>query len=526
MQIYIPFLFFIINFEEKYEKMKLHYSILTACIAALGFGSLSAEKLVLLHTNDTHSQIDPADNGLGGILRRKAVIDSVRGVNPNVLLIDAGDAVQGTLYFTLYGGEVEMKAMNELGYDLAILGNHDFDNGIQALAENLRHSKATWITSNYDIKGSALEGLLQPYIIKEVAGKRIAFMGINLNPEGMISTRNYPGVTYNDAIKAANATAWTLRHHHLADVVVAITHIGYDDPSYPDDVELARNSEDIDIIIGGHSHTTINPVNGTVSHMVPNLNGKFVLVTQTGSRGVNIGEITIDLDSLPTTTDDTLSVEYKLIPVDSRLDNRLDKHTAEVISPYKSRVDSLFALKVAKSNVLLTKQRLANLFGDMVMKRGQELVGKKEHIDLGLINNGGIRNAMPEGDISEAHVMMTLPFDNRVRVIRVKGSDLEKTFNKMLERDINGVSGNVEIITDRSGKKCEKILIDNKPIDPDRDYMLSTIDYLADGGDYLVWLKNGETVATSPNILYKDINELLRSHRGKLDPPSLPRVHP
>ncbi len=506
--------------------MKLRHIIFAAVIAATGFGSLSAEKLVLLHTNDTHSQIDPASNGLGGVLRRKAVIDSVRGVNPNVLLVDAGDAVQGTLYFSLYGGEVEMKAMNALGYDLAILGNHDFDNGIKALAKNISKSDAAWITSNYDIKGSALEGLLQPYVVKEVAGKKVAFMGINLNPDGMISARNYPGVTYNDAIKAANATAWTLRHHHFADVVVAITHIGYDDPTYVDDVELAKNSEDIDIIIGGHSHTTVNPANGTVSHLVPNLNGKLVLVAQTGSRGVNIGEITIDLDSIPGAGGSNLAVEYRLIPVDSRLDDRLDKQTAEMLAPYKSRVDSLFSLKVAKSKVPLTKQRLANLFGDLVMKRGQELVGSKERVDLGLINNGGIRNTMPEGDISEAHVMMTLPFDNRVRVIRVKGSDLEKTFNKMLERDINGVSGNVEIITDPSGKKCEKILIDGRLIDHDREYLLSTIDYLADGGDYLVWLKNGETVASSPNILYADVNRLLRSSRGKLNPSAAPRVHP
>lgn len=501
--------------------MKLRIPIFAACVAALAFSSMQAEKLVLLHTNDTHSQIDPNENDLGGILRRKALVDSVKNANPNVLLIDAGDAVQGTLYFTLYGGEVEMKAMNALGYDLAILGNHDFDNGINALADNLRHSNAEWITSNYDIAGSALEGLLMPYSIKEIDGKRVAFMGINLNPEGMISARNYPGVVYNDVIKSANATAWCLRHHQLADLIVAITHIGYDDPSLPDDVELARNSENIDIIIGGHSHTTVNPADGSLAYMIPNLNGKEVLVAQTGSRGVNVGEIVIDLD----TTGSDLDVDYKLIPVDSRFDNRLDPATAQILAPYKSRVDSLFSLKVAKSKVPLTKQRLANLFGDLVMQRGQQLAGKGTHVDLGLINNGGIRNTMPQGDISEAHVMMTLPFDNRIRVIRISGSDLEKSLNKMLERDINGVSGNVEIITDASGRKAERILIDGKPLDPNREYNLSTIDYLADGGDYLVWLKNGKTIATSDVILYTDINRMLRAAKGKLNPSDTPRVH-
>lgn len=489
---------------------------MAACAGLLAAVQAQAEKLVILHTNDTHSQIDPDADGLGGVLRRKAVIDSVKSVNPNVLVVDAGDAVQGTLYFTLYGGEVEMKAMNALGYDLAILGNHDFDNGINALAENIKRSDATWITSNYDTKGSALEGLLEPYVIKEFDGKRVAFMGINLNPEGMISARNYPGVTYNDVLKAANATAWTLRHHHGADMVVAITHIGYDDPSLPDDLELARNSEDIDIIIGGHSHTKVDPSVPGITYMVPNLKGDDVLVTQTGWHGVSVGEIDIDLDSL--------TAAYRLIPVDKRLDDRLDPTTASILQPYKSRVDSLFSLKVAKSAVELNPQRLANLFGDLVMERGQQLAGKT-HVDLGLINNGGIRNAMPKGDISEAHMMMTLPFDNRVRVIKVKGADLQSSFNKMIERGINGVSGNVDITTNPEGTICESILIDGKPLDPNREYVLATIDYLADGGDYLVWLKNGHTIASSDKILYEDFNQMLRKRKGKLNPPAAPRVH-
>ena len=118
--------------------------------------SATGEKLVIVQTNDTHSQIDPTDKGLGGIERCKVVIDSIRSVNPNVLLIDAGDAVQGTLFFTLYGGEVEMKMMNALGYDYAILGNHDFDNGMAPLARNMKDSDAQWLTTNYDLTGSLI----------------------------------------------------------------------------------------------------------------------------------------------------------------------------------------------------------------------------------------------------------------------------------------------------------------------------------------------------------------------------------
>ena len=201
---------------------------LIICLAALAAAGLAAdaEKLVLLHTNDTHSQIDPTDKGLGGIQRRKVVVDSIRAAHPNVLLMDAGDAVQGTLFFTIYGGGVETQMMNALGYDYAIVGNHDFDNGVKALAENLKHSDVGWLTTNYNLDGSGLEPFFKPYAIREYGDKKIGIIGLNLNPKGMISEGNYDGVEYLDAIKAANATAWHLKHNEKVDMVVALTHVG------------------------------------------------------------------------------------------------------------------------------------------------------------------------------------------------------------------------------------------------------------------------------------------------------------
>lgn len=498
---------------------------LAAIVVAAGSGFASADKLVLLHTNDTHSQITPTENDLGGIMRRKVIVDSVRAEYPNVMLIDAGDAVQGTLYYTLYGGEAEMKAMNALGYDLAILGNHDFDNGIENLAENLRNSNATWITTNYDISGSALDSLLVPYVVKEFGGKRIAFMGINLNPEGMISTRNYPGVKYLDIYKAANSTAWSLRHNEKADLVVAITHIGYDDPTLPDDIELARNSEDIDVIIGGHSHTKVEPDDDSTPYLVKNRNGRDVVVAQTGARGENVGEIVVDLDDLGTDEEPEEVIEYRLIPVDSRFDGHEDAATAGILSPYKSRIDSLYDIRVAKTPETLEKPWLANLFSDLIAQRGKQLVDDGK-IDLALINNGGIRNSIPAGDIKLANVMMTLPFDNRIEVIEVSGADLEKALNAMLARSITGVSKNVDITTLPDGSACTSILIDGRPIDPGRIYRLATIDYLADGGDYLSSLKNGVKVARSRKILYEDMSDMMRRIKGKIKPDKTLRVHP
>ena len=170
-----------------------------------------AEDLVIIHTNDTHSQLDPTDKGLGGIQRRKVLIDSIKAEHPNVLVADAGDAVQGTLFFTLYGGRAEMEAMNALGYDIAILGNHDFDNGVDSLARNIGLSDARWISTNYDFSQRAdLDSLFSPYEIYDIGGKKIAFIGLNLDPKGMIAEGNYDGVRYLDVVKAANSTAWFL----------------------------------------------------------------------------------------------------------------------------------------------------------------------------------------------------------------------------------------------------------------------------------------------------------------------------
>ena len=163
-------------------------------VAAIGIGSACAEDLVILTTNDTHSQIDPDFDGKGGILRRKALIDSVRSVEKNVLLVDAGDIVQGTLYFSLYGGAVEYPLLDSLGYDISVLGNHEFDNGIDSLAYRQNALKVTRLSANYGLTETKLNGHYLPYIIKEYGGKRFGIMGINLNPEGMIDMANCKGL--------------------------------------------------------------------------------------------------------------------------------------------------------------------------------------------------------------------------------------------------------------------------------------------------------------------------------------------
>ena len=481
------------------------------------FSTVKAEKLVILHTNDTHSQIDPNDKDLGGVLRRKVVIDSVKANNRNTLLIDAGDAVQGTMFFNLYGGEVEYLMLDLLGYDMAILGNHDFDNGSEALAKLLAKSNTRWISTNYDLTGGPLENIFEPYAIYEFGGKKIGFIGLNLCPHGMIADGNYNGVEYLDAIKAANSTAWHLRHNEKVDMVIAVSHLGYSGKPAPKDIDIASQSEDIDIIIGGHSHTYINPADSTKAY-VKNAISNPVLIAQVGKQGMNIGQITIDLDDL--------SHNYSTIAVDSRLDDRTNPDLAAILVPYRTGVDSLMQIKVAESagNFENSEPSLINFVSDFAFDMGRKLNNGKP-VDLAFMNKGSLRRSLPEGDVTLGMIMMMQPFNNYLEVIDVKGKDLLDAFDVMAMRGGDGVSANVEAVM--KDRKCTSVKINGKKIDPDKTYRLVTIDYLANGGDYMEPLVTAPKIARSKQVVYKDLLEYLANDmKGqKINPSNVRRMH-
>ena len=501
-------------------KFNRHFIAFTL-VALTATAQLGAESLVLIHSNDTHSQIDPTDAGLGGIARRKVLIDSIRGVHPNVVLIDAGDAVQGSLFFTLYGGEVEMKMMNELGYDLAILGNHDFDNGMEALAKNLNLSDAQWITTNYDLSKTDIAHHFRPYVMKDFDGRKIAFIGLNLNPKGMISEGNYDGVEYLDAVKAANATAWHLKHNEKADMVVAITHLGYNNVP-PSDRMIAESSEDIDIILGGHSHTLIKP--GSGDEWVNNAVGDSVLIAQNGKSGLWISEIEIDLDSIG-----TKAPIYRQITVDSRLDDRMDPRFDQLLAPYRAGVSDLMGKKIGRTAKELSNSEpaLLNFISDFVFDRATQLEGVGK-VDLAITNKGSLRRSLPAGDITQGQIIMMQPFDNKVLVEEISGSDLLEALNVMALRDGDGVSSGVDIEYDPQAGECIKVTINGEPLDLNKTYRLATIDYLANGGDYMQALTRGKVLARSNNIMHADLTDyILKKYKGKkINPSSALRMRP
>ncbi|MCM1337497.1 MAG: bifunctional metallophosphatase/5'-nucleotidase [Candidatus Amulumruptor caecigallinarius] len=495
-------------------------TIMAASIMGLAIVA-SAETLTIIHTNDTHSQIDPTSKDLGGILRRQVLIDSIRAEHPGALLVDAGDMVQGTLFFTLYGGRAERDMMNALGYDIQILGNHEFDNGLDSIATIYRGLNADKISTNYDVRGTALQGVLKPYVIRQVGDRKVAFIGINLDPKGMIADKNYKGLKYLDAIKAANSTAWHLKHNEGVDRVVAVTHIGYVADKGITDPELVKASEDIDLVIGGHSHTLIDGKNPAVPPYVANLRGDSILITQNGKSGLWLGEVTLDLDSGHATE--------KLISVDKRLDDRINPATAKLIEPYRQGVDSLMNVRIGTTAGAfpLEKTGLVNLASDMVMTIGRELTGKP--MDLSIMNVGGVRSGWGKGTLTKGQVINTFPFDNRVRVLEIKGRDLQDAFDVMAARGGDGVSANVDAVYDPKTGKCTSITISGKPLDVDATYLLATIDYLANGGDYMSSLTRANTLATSDVVLYDDFIRLISTpplNGTPLMPDDTRRMHP
>ena len=247
--------------------------------------------ITILHTNDTHSQIDPLpandkNAGKGGVARRATLVKQVRKENPNTLLIDAGDVLQGTPYFNFYKGEVEYKAMSAIGYDVGTLGNHEFDNGVDALAAALKFANFDIVSANYDVKGTALEARVKPYVVKTVAGIKIGLFGLGISPTALITAENFKGVTYIDPVVAAKDVVKKLREQEHCALVICMSHLGYFENGQRGDTFLAAQVDGIDFIASGHTHTFMEkPVTQTQPC------GAKTLIFQVGKSGIYVGRV-------------------------------------------------------------------------------------------------------------------------------------------------------------------------------------------------------------------------------------------
>ncbi|MRJ11558.1 bifunctional metallophosphatase/5'-nucleotidase [Ornithobacterium rhinotracheale] len=259
----------------------------------------NTKKITILHTNDQHSRIEPFEtsenpkfSNKGGFARRAALIDKIRKEEPNVLLLDAGDIFQGTPYFNFFGGELEFKLMSKMGYEASTMGNHDFDNGLAGFDKQLKHANFDFICSNYDFTNTILDGKTKKYKIIEKGGVKIGIFGLGIDPVGLISKENYLETKYLDPIEISQEMTRILKEKKC-DMIICLSHIGYkyDTPKISD-CELATKTQDIDLIIGGHTHTFL-------PHPTEILNkaGKPTIVNQVGWAGLYLGRLDFYFDT-------------------------------------------------------------------------------------------------------------------------------------------------------------------------------------------------------------------------------------
>ncbi|CAN5375983.1 metallophosphatase [soil metagenome] len=278
-------------------------------------GVTSAHKLTILYTNDTHARLDPFPNnatqfaGLGGIARRANLINQIQKKEKNVLLLDAGDVFQGTPWFDVYGGEVDLKLMSEIRYDAMAVGNHEFDHGLQAFADAANKASFPILAANYSVTDTPLNDVVQRFIVKEISGIRVGIFGLGIELPGVVDPKLYGSVRSRDPLIWANGMVTSLRRYHNCDLIICLSHLGYKYPDQRvDDHTVAQKVGGIDLIIGGHTHTFLDEPTRII-----NPEENQTLISQMGHSGVRLGRMDIEIESYLQNRLSGISSEYYTI---------------------------------------------------------------------------------------------------------------------------------------------------------------------------------------------------------------------
>ena len=277
---------------------RLHLIIFLVLLSGLTAGAKKYKQLVILHSNDTHSVILPLNPniddkeiaGRGGFLRRVNMVKEQRQLDPDLLLFDSGDFSQGSGYYTLFKGEVEIGLMNEMGYDAATIGNHEFDFGLDNMARIFRMAKFPIVCSNYDCTGTVLQDLVKPYITLVRKGVKIGVFGLAPELKGLVFDGNCEGITFLDPIETAQKYIDILRKQEKCDVVICLSHLGWKESEYPDE-EFIKGVEGCDLVLGGHTHTYMRELEYT-----PDKTGKLIPDDQNGKHGAFVGKLLLNLE--------------------------------------------------------------------------------------------------------------------------------------------------------------------------------------------------------------------------------------
>lgn len=278
--------------------MKRIYLLFTALCVCGALAAQDVKELLILHTNDTHSRVEPIPDtdpnpefaGKAGFVRRAALIKEMRKQDKDLLLFDCGDFSQGSPFYNMFRGEVEIKLMNEMGYDAGTIGNHEFDFGLDNMARLFKMANFPIVCANYDVKGTVLEGIVKPYIILEREGVKIGVFGLSPALEGLVQMKNCEGVIFESPVEAAQRVAKRLKEQEKCDLVICLSHLGWKGEPYSDEA-LIPATRDIDIVLGGHSHSYFDK-----TLFYKNLDGKEIPLQQMGKNAVYVGTMKVKME--------------------------------------------------------------------------------------------------------------------------------------------------------------------------------------------------------------------------------------
>lgn len=472
--------------------------------------------LRILHTNDHHAHLEPVKYGdrlLGGIARRRTLIDQIRAENKinqePLLLLDAGDIFQGTLYFNQYLGQADLDFYNALAYDAGTIGNHEFDRGQQVLADFIAKAKFPIISANLDIAPeSPLYGKVRPWHILDMKGEKIGVFGLT-TPDTAILANVGDGVKFTDPIAAARTSVAALKQQGI-NKIVALTHIGFGN-----DVVLAQKVPDIDIIIGAHSHTPVGNI--------PNANQPYPLVEKNGTKepvlvvtdwewGKYLGDLSVSFDR----TGKLIAWAGKPHALDASI--KSNQEFADKLKAYAAPIEALRQKIIGKSLVALNGDRmklrtsetaLGNLIADAMLAKT-----KVDQVQVALINAGGIRNGFPLGDITMGHVLEALPFGNTITRVELTGKQLKEVLESgvsMAEQEegrFPQVAG-IRFVWDSklpAGKRVTKVEVKDisgkfQLLNPTVVYKVATNNFLASGGDGYRAFAEGKNILETGYLL-------------------------
>ena len=480
--------------------------------------------LRILHTNDHHAHLEPVKYGdrlLGGIASRRTLIDQIRAENKAnqepLLLLDAGDIFQGTLYFNQYLGQADLDFYNALNYDASTIGNHEFDRGQQVLADFITKAKFPIISANLDISPtSSLYGKVRPWHVLDMQGEKIGMFGLT-TPDTAILASVGDGVKFTDPIAAAKASVSALKQQGI-NKIVALTHIGFEN-----DVTLARKVPDIDIIIGGHSHTSVGNI--------PSANHPYPLVEKNGTKepvlvvtdwewGKYLGDLSVSFDragKLIAWAGKPHAIEASIKP---------NQEFADKLKAYAAPIEALRQKIIGKSLVALDGDRvklrtsetaLGNLIADAILAKT-----KVDQVQVVLINAGGIRNGFPLGDITMGHVLEALPFGNTITRVELTGKQLTEALEsgvsmaELGEGRFPQVAG-IRLVWDSklpAGKRVTKVEVKDASgkfqlLNSQDVYRVATNNFLASGGDGYRVFAEGKNLLETGYLLSDAIAEYI-----------------